>query len=91
VLCCSNTLYPDHKINEDTGVAMSNSAALPALIVTSVDYHKAAADRHEEAAEAHRQAASSYMYGDFQQANAHARLARAYGTQALEQCSLAME
>ena len=70
---------------------MSNPAVLPPLVLTSVDYHTAAANRHEEAAEAHRQAVAHYTYGDFQQANEQARLARTYGQQAIEQCSLAME
>ena len=70
---------------------MYTTVALPPLILTSVDYHIAAAESHEEAAEAHRQAAAAYMYGDFQQANEKARLARQYGMQASEQCALAME
>ena len=35
---------------------MYTTVALPPLILTSVDYHIAAAESHEEAAEAHRQA-----------------------------------
>lgn len=64
---------------------------MPPLILTSVDYHKAAAKYHEDAAEAHQQAAAHYTYGDYQRAIEQARLAREYGFQAVEQCSLAME
>ena len=61
------------------------------LIMTSVDHHVAAAEHHEEAAESHRQAAAHYTYGDYQQANEHARLAKSYGERAEEYCIRAME
>jgi hypothetical protein len=64
---------------------------LPPLVMTSVDHHIAAAEHHEEAAESHRQAASHYTYGDYQQANEHARLARDYGKRAEEHCEIAMK
>jgi uncharacterized protein YbjT (DUF2867 family) len=61
------------------------------VVMTSADHHVAAAERHEEAAESHRQAAAHYTYGDYQQANEQARLAKGYGEQAEEHCTLAME
>ena len=61
------------------------------LVMTSADHHVAAAEHHEEAAESHRMAASHYAYGDYQQANEQARLAKDYGKQAEERCILAME
>jgi hypothetical protein len=61
------------------------------LIMTSVGHHVAAAERHDEAAESHRQAAAHYTYGDYQQANEQARLAKGFGERAEEHCSRAME
>lgn len=66
-----------------------NSVMLP--VMTSADHHLAAAEQHEEAAESHRNAAAHYAYGDFQQAQEHARLAKDYGNQAGESCMRAME
>jgi hypothetical protein len=63
----------------------------PSLVMTSVDHHEAAAKHHDEAAESHRNAAAHYAYGDYQQANEQARLARDFGKQAEEHCSRAME
>jgi hypothetical protein len=61
------------------------------LIRTSADHHVAAAELHEEAAGAHRLAAAHYIYGDYQQANEQARLAKGYGRQAENYCGLATE
>ena len=60
-------------------------------IMTNMDHHVAAAGHHEDAAESHRKAAALYAYGDHQQANEHALLAKSYGQQAEECCVLAME
>lgn len=65
--------------------------SLPPLIMTSVDHHIAAAERHEEAAEYHRLAAAHYTYGEYQQANEQALLARSAGQKAEEHCLLALE
>jgi hypothetical protein len=59
--------------------------------MTSADHHSAAADRHEEAARSHRDAAAHYTYGNYQQGNEHALLAKSYGIQAERHCLLAME
>jgi len=60
-------------------------------VMTSMDHHVAAAEHHEEAAEAHRKAAALYAYGDYQQSNEHAALAKGYGQQAEECRVLAMD
>jgi len=70
---------------------MYTTQTQPPLIMTSVDHHVAAAEHHEEAAESHRQAAAHYSYGDYQQANEQARLAKGQGRQAEKHCALAME
>ena len=70
---------------------MYASLSLPPLVTQSIYQHEAAAQHHEEAAEFHRQAAAHYMYGDYQQANEHARSARAQGIQAEICCAQAME
>ena len=64
---------------------------LPLQIMTSVDHHRAAAEHLEEAAEYHRLAASHYTYGDYQQANENALLAKGLARRAEEHCLLAME
>jgi hypothetical protein len=61
------------------------------FVMTSMDHHVAAAGYHEEAAESHRKAAALYAYGDYQQANEHALLAKGHGERAGECCALAME
>jgi len=59
--------------------------------MTSADHHVLAAEHHEDAANLHRKAAAHYTYGDYQQANEHALLAKGYGLQAEEHCTRAME
>ncbi len=61
------------------------------LVLTSIDHHVAAAELHEDAAESHRSAAAHYSYGDYQQANEQARLAKDYGLKAVEHCQQAMK
>lgn len=61
------------------------------IVKTNMEHHISAAEFHEEAAESHRQAAALYAYGDYDQSNHHAQLARGYGRQAEESCQLAME
>ena len=55
---------------------MYTKSMLSPLVMTSMDHHVAAAEHHEEAAESHRKAAALYAYGDYQQANEHAQLAK---------------
>ena len=64
---------------------------IPYPVLTASDYHESAAEHHDEAAELHRQAAAQYAYGDYQQANEHALLAKGHGERAGECCALAME
>jgi len=70
---------------------MCEAQQLRSEILTSADHHVAAAECHEEAALSHRQAAAYYSYGDYQQANEQARLARGCGRQAENYCALAMD
>ncbi len=70
---------------------MQIKQAQSTLIMTCADHHVAAAEHHEEAAEFHRNAAAHYVYGDYQQANENARLAKDYGQQAEQCCALAMK
>jgi uncharacterized protein Yka (UPF0111/DUF47 family) len=70
---------------------MYTKSMLSPLVMTSMDHHVAAAEHHEEAAESHRKAAALYAYGDYQQANEHAQLAKGYSQQAEECRVLAMD
>jgi len=79
-------------VNTQTqGDIMGKIETQPAVVMTSVDHHVAAAEHHEEAAESHRQAAAHFTYGDYQQANEKAQLAKSYGQKAEEHCLRAME